>query len=176
MLNIPMERHYFDIEDCVGEITSHMSDAWEWAWVQVSKAQKEQKQQYDKYARPNKFSAIDRVLVYTPAKTTEKSRKFARPYHGPYRILEATGQGPIVRPVANPPGKSIRVSLDRLRKCPEGVPNVFWSGRWKQLLPSNGERDHSTKVSTKADVSKQTKDGVWKGRLRSQDTGWRHLD
>ena len=80
---VPQERASIEIGGYTEEVTKRMSDAWETARQQVQKAQKRQKQNHDRNARPATFSSGDRVFVYMPAKTTGKTRKFARPYHGP---------------------------------------------------------------------------------------------
>ena len=67
-----------------------------------------------------------------PAATQGKTRKFARPYHGPYRVKEASEQGVVVQPIDNPRGKEIRVSLARVRCCPTQLGDEFWPKKVKQ--------------------------------------------
>ena len=47
-----------------------------------------------------------------PAAAQGKTLMFVRPYHGPYRVKEASEQGVVVHPIDNPRGKEIRISLD----------------------------------------------------------------
>ena len=85
----------------IEEITTYMPTAWERVQGQVKKAQKKQKQ-HDKYACPATFISGDRAFVNMPAKTTVKTRKFTRPLHRPYRVLEVFEQGVSVYPVDDP--------------------------------------------------------------------------
>ena len=68
------------------------------------------------------FRVGERVFVFMPAEKTGKNRKFARPYHGPYRVLEVTESNAKVVRVDHPDGTSIYVSPSRLRHCPEELP------------------------------------------------------
>ena len=112
-----------------------MSEAWELAQKNVKRAQTRQKQ-HDKRAKPTKFQPGQRVFVFMPAAAAQgKTRKFARPYYGPYRVMEASEQGVVVRPIDNPRGKEIRVSLDRVRCCPTQLGDEFWPKKGKQSAP-----------------------------------------
>ena len=52
--------------------------------------------------------------------------KFARPFYGPYRIIEQNEFGVVVWPVDKPQSEPIRVAYDRIRRCPDEIPNEFW--------------------------------------------------
>ena len=95
-----------------------------------------------------------------PAKVTGKTRKFARPYHGPYRVVESSGQGVVVKPVSDPKVKTIRVSLERVRRCPDGVPDDFWPSK-----PGRGVKESSGEDSADSTVESAV-EGTWSGRLR----------
>ena len=173
MLSLPKERCLIDVGDYIEEITTHMSTAWERAQGQVKKAQKKQKQQHDKHAHPATFSNGDRVFVYMPAKTTGKTRKFARPFHGPYRVLEVFEQGVSVRPIDDPRANPIRVSLDRVRRCPEEMPDAFWPNRRQASRQNDSDKSEQSLDGglARTSVSEQEQSGVWKGRLRPRRTG-----
>ena len=49
-----------------------------------------------------------------PAAKATKAYKFARPFHGPYRITAVHNTGIEVRPVDGPQENAIRVALDRV--------------------------------------------------------------
>ena len=51
---------------------------------------------YDRQLKLSKFSVGDRVFVYVPAAKACKAYKFARPFHGPYRIIEQNEIGVVV--------------------------------------------------------------------------------
>lgn len=55
-------------------------------------------------------------------------RKLARPFHGPYRIAELTTNDAYIRRVDRPSEEPILVSLERLRRCPDEIPDCFWPG------------------------------------------------
>ena len=148
-----------------------MSTTWEKAQSQVKRAQKKQKQQHDKHAHPATFSSGDRVFMYMPAKTTGKTQKFARPFHGPYRVLKVFKQGVSVRPVDDPRANPIRISLDCVRRCLE-VPDAFWLSRRPAACQSSNNSEPSLDEAPAQYVTPEQKQGgVWKGRLRPQNTG-----
>ena len=71
------------------ELTERMSAAWRLAKEHIKTAQKHQKSQFDRKARPFKFLTGDRVLLYKPAeKRSGEGQKLVRSYHGPYQITE----------------------------------------------------------------------------------------
>ena len=142
------------------EVMVHMSAAWEKVQGRVKSTQKRQKQQHDKHVRPTTFSCGDRVFVYMPAKTAGKTRKFARPFHGPYCVLEVFEQGVTVRPVDDPRATSIRVPLDRVRRCPEEVPDTFWPTRKRYHNQSSTEIQPAAEAVTPPDALKQKPSGL----------------
>ena len=105
------------------ELTVRMSEAWELARQSVGRAQKKQKQYYDQRQQrlPN-FTVGERVFLFKPAEKTGEARKFARPYHGPYRVLEVDIN--TVR-MNRPQEEPILVAIDRLRRCPAEVADEF---------------------------------------------------
>ena len=66
------------------------------------KAQQRQKKQYDCKVRLPKFKVGDTAFVYMPAVKACKAYKFARPFHGPYCIVELSKTGVVVHPVDQP--------------------------------------------------------------------------
>ena len=100
------------------------AEAWSMAQKQVQKAQKSLKKQYDKNTKEPDLKVGERVFVYMPKEKATKAYKFARPFHGP---VEA---GVVVRPVDIWRGESIRVAVNRVRRCPEAVPEgESWPAR-----------------------------------------------
>ena len=86
------------------ELTVRMSEAWELASQSVGRAEKKQKQYYDQRQQrlPN-FTVGERVFLFKPAEKTGEARKFTRPYHGPYRVLEVDTNTVRIRRVNRPP-------------------------------------------------------------------------
>lgn len=105
-----------------------MGEAWELARGNIHRAQKCQKQQHDLKAKDVNFSMGDRVFVIKPATKTGRTRKFVRPFEGPYRVIATYDNGDVCL-VDKPTTDSIRVALGRLRPCPEQRPCRCNGGR-----------------------------------------------
>ena len=73
------------------------------ARANIEKAQKHQKTAHDRRARTPKYHVGDRLFVCMPSAKTTKAYKFARPFHGPYRVVAVYDTGLEVRPVHLPP-------------------------------------------------------------------------
>ena len=69
------------------------NEAWDLAQNNIKRAQRHQKAYYDKQSKPPRFKVGDRVFVYMPTAKATKAYKFARPLHGPYRIIEQSDTG-----------------------------------------------------------------------------------
>ena len=94
----------------------------------IKSAQKHQKSMYDRSAKTMDYRVGDRVIVHMPHEATGKTAKLARPYFGPYRVLNLTPTNVEVRLIDKPDNPSIFVSLDRVRPCYSELPNRSWSG------------------------------------------------
>ena len=143
---------------------SNISDAWDLVRESVKKAQKAQKRVYDKRSRELNLKAGERVFVYMPKEKASKAYKFARPFHGPFRVMDVLETGVIVQPVDRPQDKGIRVAFDRVRRCPTGVPEgVSWSPK----RPSR-KRKNSCSRSSQDPVpkEKEVSPSLWAGHLR----------
>ena len=104
-----------DVDSYKREVSTKLSEAWELAKNNNNKkAQSKQKALYDRQTKSPQFSVGDRVFVYMPAAKACKAYKFARPFYGPYRILEQNELGVVVRPVDKPQSEPIRVAYDRI--------------------------------------------------------------
>ena len=66
------------------------------------------------------------MFLYKPADTTGEGRKFARPFHGPYRLMELGANTAKIRRVDRPEEEPVLVSIDRLRRCPREFGEGFW--------------------------------------------------
>ena len=82
-------------------------------------------------------------MVFMPSETIGKDRKLARPYHGPYRVINITPTNGEVQLIEYPSEPTIFVAIDRLRKCYPEQPNDCWLGKKKipkkKARPSNSE-------------------------------------
>ena len=123
------DRKYVEVQDFRSEMVMGISQAWKLARENIEQAQKYQKSQHDKHAKDPNFKLGDRVFVHMPAEKRGKAYKFARTFHGPYRVVELLENGVRVVPVDKPQESPIRVALNRVRCCPVQLPNEFWPRR-----------------------------------------------
>ena len=121
-------RQVVALDDYKAQMLTGLSEAWELAQKEVVKAQQRQKRQYDRHSRGVHFQKGDRVFVYMPGMVRGKAYKFARPFQGPYRIVDVYGTGAEVQLVTKPKSAVLRVALDRLRKVPEGMLELSQEG------------------------------------------------
>ena len=115
-----------DLQEYGIELVEKLSGAWELAKNNVKKAQRKQKVYYDRKTKQPQFAVGERVFLLKPSEKTGKNRKFARPFHGPYRIVEINPSNASIRRVDKPQEEPILVALSRLRRCPDEIPDEFW--------------------------------------------------
>ena len=166
MLEPQVDRVTYNLDDYKTEMVKHMSNAWKLAQENVKRAQKSQKKYYDKSVQEHKVKQGDRVFIYMPSAKKGKAHKLARPFHGPYRVTETVDNGVMVTPIDRPQDTPFRVAMDRVRRCPKEIPDVFWPEHKKQ---GKQTKQAETNQSTGADVSPEIEStGVWAGRLRTR--------
>ena len=187
VVNPSVNRQEIDIDTYKGEVVANLSDAWDLARTHIKKAQDRQKSAHDQRARVPKYQVGERVFVYMPAAKSTRAYKFARPFHGPYRVITVYETGLEVRPVNQPEKKPIRIAFNRVRRCPEEIPNTFWPS--KSRPPKEVDDDFSdqiaekgvmrprekTATATSASIDKSDQSSptmnTWEGRLRSRTKG-----
>ena len=143
--------YMIDVDDYKTEMVTSLSDAWKIAQENIKVAQTKQKTQYDKKSKEPTFSVGDRVMTYMPSEVQGKNWKLARPFYGPYRILNLTPTNAEIRLVDKPTDPSIFVSLNRLRPCYSELRDVSWSGRTskrKKKLSARNKTTTSESLST----------------------------
>ena len=91
-----------------------------------------------------------------PTAKATKAYKFARPLHDPYRIIEQSDTGVVVRPIDKPQAEPIRVTYNRIRHYCDSLPNKFWPTRARS-------NERSPTGSSSAD------EGATKQRMTIQD-------
>ena len=64
--------------------------------------------------------------THMPSVRSGPAWKLARPFHGPYRVLDTFNNGVKVRPVDRPHEKPIRVALQRVTRCPDEMQDEFY--------------------------------------------------
>ena len=130
-----------DLDEYKEGLLESLTLAWKLASENVEKSQVAQKKAYDRKTKEVDLRAGERVMVRMPSESQGKDWKLARPFHGPYRVLQVTPTNTEVRLVDQPKGESIFVALDRVRRCyPEQV-DTTWTGRMKRrkkALPKKG--------------------------------------
>ena len=163
-LATPRTCYQMDIDDFKTDLVCNLSDAWSLAQQNICKAQKKQKQQYDRKCKPSKYRVGDRVFVHMPGEVRGKAWKFSRPFHGPYRILELTASNASVRQVDRPQDTPIFVSLERLRMCPKEIPTgQTWSKKRRRKQTKADHRLASQKTQPREETVTPE---LWSHRLR----------
>ena len=156
-LTQPSTPYQVEFPDYRAELVAHMSDAWALAHQNIKLLQVKQKTQYDKHSKETKLKVGDRVMVYMPGEVKGKVWKFARPYHGPYRLLSLTPTNAEVRLVDHPSEKSKFVPLDCVRSCYSEMTDTVWTGHRlkrrfkptsKAAKPARAAMQHDAPVST----------------------------
>ena len=155
-LSPPQTRQVLDIDDYRSELTTGFSEAWKLAQENVRKAQQKQKRHHDRCAKEPKLRKGDRVFVYMPAAKRGKAHKFARPFSGPYRVVELFNNGAEVNLIAKPKTANIRVAFNRIRRCPNEIPdrqNLDESESDDSAHPDPEEPDQSANAEEETSVS-----------------------
>ena len=112
------DREELDIDTYKDKLMSSLTGAWDLACKHIEKAQK---RTYDRQSWEPTIKAGNRVFVYMPQDKSSKAYKFARPFHGPYRVMEVLETGVVVCPVGKPDSESIRVAWNRVCPCPNAM-------------------------------------------------------
>ena len=116
------------LDDYKTDLMVGLSSAWNTARECIEQSQECQKFAYDKAAKDPKLELGKRVIVHMPSEVQGRTSKFARPFHGPFRILGLTPTNAEVRLVDEPRSESFFVSLSRVRKCHDELPDHSWRG------------------------------------------------
>ena len=110
-LSRPTTPYQVDIQDYRTELVTHLSDAWNLAQGNIAKVQAKQRN-YDRGSKELKLQKGDRNMVRMPGETKGKPWKFARPYHGPFRVVSITPTNAEVVLVDKPDEDTIFISLE----------------------------------------------------------------
>ena len=119
-----------NVEDYHVELMISLSSARETAATKIQKAQS----RYKNYDRDQKIkeSALrigDWILVHFPQDEVGKTRRLARPWHGPYRVLRNESPDVTCVKVYFPQHGAVRVHQFRVCCCPsEFSAGYFWYG------------------------------------------------
>ena len=126
------------LDDYKTDLVAGLSAAWNTARECMEQSQECQKVTYDKAAKDPELEVGQHVMVHMPNEVQGRTGKFARPFHGPFRILSLTPTNAEVRLVNEPRSKSLFVSLSRVRKCHDELPDHSWRGSlsYNQVYPT----------------------------------------
>ena len=94
------------------ELFEDLKYARKLAQQNIKKAQKQQKDSYDRATKEPTIKVNDLVML-----KVEPRFKLDRTYRGPYRVLEVTATNVVIRPIHDPQAESWNVSLQRISKC-----------------------------------------------------------
>ena len=144
------DRSLTDIDTYKSEVNERLASAWELVREQVEKAQHKQKKQHDRHSRDPGFKVGERVFVYMPAELRGKAYKFARPFRGPYHILRLFENGAEVRLIEKPKADSIRVALNRARRCPSEIPDSTNKNTDKSRVTATIDQDQEAQKASES--------------------------
>ena len=160
-------RSEIDLDTYKGELMAGLVEALKLAKKHVQQAQTAQKKYYDRKTKEPTYREGDQVFVYMPKEKANKAYKFARPFHRPFRVVKVLETGVVVRRVDQPQGETIRVALNRVRSCPNPIPeNEFWPVKKSPQLKKKSpklEEAPGRDLQTESDESHTP--SVWEGRL-----------
>ena len=117
-----------DVEDYREELMISLSSARELAATKIQKAQSQYKENYDRDQK-TKESALrvgDWILVHFPQDDVGKTRKLARPWHGPYRVLRNESLDVTCVKVYFPHHGTVHVHQSRVCRCPSEFPAGYF--------------------------------------------------
>ena len=125
----PTEVEPTDLVEYREELTMSLASARELAAKAIRQAQKKYKRNYDKRTGDRDYRIGEWVLVRFPADETGKMRKLARPWHGPFRVMEQNDTNVTVTKVYRPQDGQIQVHKTRVTPCPDTFPAGYhWYG------------------------------------------------
>ena len=86
----------------------------------------------------------------------QASRKFAGPFHGPYRIISAGANNAYIRRVDRRQDEPILVALQCLRRCPDEVADEFWppDSRTKRVMSKPTHGGNAADVTKSVNIEK----------------------
>ena len=145
-----------------------MSETWANAKQMVQKAQKKQKAHHDRTSQNTDFRVGDRVFVFIPAMKSGPAHKLACPYKGPYRIIELYPNGAELVLIRRPKLRTIRVALNRIRRCPDEVGED--APTTETTSATLDQETETERLRPRAAISLETAGGPWRDRLQPRTT------
>ena len=107
--------------------TVSLSSAREITASYIQQAQQKYKKHHNQKATTRKYRVGDWVLVRFPSDETGKARKFSRPWHVPYRVVDIREPDTLVVKVYRPQDGRIQIHQARVTPCPPAFPaGYFW--------------------------------------------------
>ena len=109
------------------------------------RAQNKYKSSYDRKIHNVEFKLGQWVLVRFPQEETGKQQKLARPWHGPYHVVEKRDPDLTVVSVYFPQKGRIQIHQSRVTPCPDNLRTcwillVWWPSGWtRQTTKVGGE-------------------------------------
>ena len=135
--------------DFARELFEDVKYARRLAQQNIRKAQKQQKNSYDRATKEATIKVNDLVML-----KVEPRFKLDRTFRGPYRVIELTATNVVIRPVSDPLAEPWNVSIQRVSKCSE------------ELLSSTPWFGYSGKNRKRRQIRRPTKTEASSGELR----------
>ena len=115
-----------EITDYREELVLNLSSARALAAKSISKAQQNQKDQYNRHTNSSKLRVGDWILIHFPQDETGKYRKLSRPWDGLYRIISRNDPDVTAVKIFLPSDLPVQVHQSRVNRCPPSFPNDFY--------------------------------------------------
>ena len=120
------------------------------------KAQKRQKDNYDRNAHVIGYNIGDRVRCYTPVTKKGKSPKLTPFWHGPFRIIDIDIPNYLIRLCDNPRSRTFWVHANRLKPTQEShVPQPS-----NDLSPYNSASDSESHSDNETEIKQPEPDQI----------------
>ena len=103
-----------DVDDYKSALTFDLSEACSLAKSNVKQAQIEQKEMYDNNSRQPLIQIGDKIMVFTHSEKRGTTWKLARPFYGPYRVVDLTPTNAEVWLIDKPEDPTNFVALNRV--------------------------------------------------------------
>ena len=132
ILNQPVSSLPILETDFAKELFAGTKRARQLAKQSIGRAQKAQKQQYDKNSTIPAITEGDLVML-----RVEPKFKLDKTYRGHYRVTGVTQINVLIRPINDPNGEVLDVSIQRVSKCKE---QLSTSTPWMGHGPGRGRR------------------------------------
>ncbi|MCP4487896.1 MAG: DDE-type integrase/transposase/recombinase [Gammaproteobacteria bacterium] len=114
-LSTPKKVQMRDIESYVEDVQESLQQAWDLARKNIHRAQQRQQQNFNQKVNQVEYRVGQKVWLSAPFVPPGKTKKFARKYIGPFRIISINRPNAAIVPVSRPNKEPKVVHCERLK-------------------------------------------------------------